>query len=66
MKICKDCKHYYHDPSPNAYFRGAQDLCGADGRRDPVDGTNLYRLCRWMRAPGHPCGDDGKLFEAKP
>lgn len=73
MNFCINCRHYHEDFSVSAWVRGVRDLCGVEGRIDPVDGRRVYRHCEYMRSnmprvgenPAPYCGPEGKLFEKR-
>jgi hypothetical protein len=59
--LCIDCKHI-----DNRHAQRFNAMCRHPMTTSPVDGKAAPELCHIMRAEGHPCGPDGKLFSAAP
>lgn len=70
IKLCRDCKHYYHNWNIDEHhcYAGAKKVI------DPVTGQTYWSGVvknTWLhrdklRAYDSACGPDGKLWEQKP
>lgn len=61
MKLCKDCRHYYHDP------RWLLPVCEkSPDAQDMVTGEELAPFyCKTMRGFISLCGEAAKYYEPK-